>query len=300
MSVLSRFRLPQIASGFLLASCLVLPAQIAASADALKERPLSTSVIQSGHSLTDPILEPLRQLVRKSGLYGAVIDQSTIPGSPMSWRWNNAPQYGQPDAKGDIGNYELLVLTEGVSMSLTLTSHNSDDFALRFFENAWKNGNNGAGAETILYASWVHITSGPDFENPYQDPEGKIPFRERLPLEMARWKEVQDHVNANRPAGSPEMQMIPGPLIMAQAYDDIAEGLVPGLSDISDLFLDDIHVNDKGSYLMALAHYMVIYGKDPRGLPVNIGQAASPTRQQAVWMQNLVWSVVSDYMAQSG
>ncbi|MEX0279107.1 MAG: hypothetical protein AB3N19_16420 [Ruegeria sp.] len=271
-----------------------------AGADALKERPFKTRVIQSGHSLTDPVFEPLESFVRVSGFRGAQIDKSTIPGAPMSWRWDHEPGYGLPDAKSDIGDYDLLVLTEGVSMSLTLPHHRSDEMALKWFNNTWENGNNGEGAETILYASWVHVTSGPEFENPYVDPEGNIPFRERMPLEMERWQYVRDYVNENRPQGSPPMQMIPGPLIMAQAYDDIKAGKAPGLTDIKELFSDDIHVNGKGAYLISLAHFMVIYGKDPRTLPPSSGRDGSPTREQAIWMQELVWDVVSEYVAKHG
>ena len=55
-----------------------------------ERRPLTLRVIQSGHSLTDPIPDPLRALVVAAGHRGVVIDRSTIPGSPMDWRWNNA------------------------------------------------------------------------------------------------------------------------------------------------------------------------------------------------------------------
>lgn len=257
--------------------------------------PLTTKIVQSGHSLTDPVFTPLKGLVTAAGNRGAVIDQSTIPGSPMDWRWNHAPCCGAPHAREDIGNYELLVTTERVSLSGTLPWHNSPDEALRWFTHAWTEGNGGKGAETILYATWVDIDSGPDAENPNNDSDGNIPFRERLPREMGMWEQIQDHVNANRPEGSPPMRMIPGPLLMAAMYDAIEAGEAPGLSDISDLFLDKIHVNDLGAYFIALAHFAVIYERDPRGLPNRLGMQTSPTPEQARWMQELVWKVVTEY-----
>jgi hypothetical protein len=257
--------------------------------------PLTTKVIQSGHSLTDPIFEPLRAMVVASGNRGVVITRSTIPGSPMDWRWNNESGNGPDDARKDIGKYELLVTTERVSLSGTFPWHNSPDEALRWFTHAWTEGNGGDGAETILYATWVDIDSGPDAENPYNDPDGHIPFRERLPREMGMWEQIQDHVNANRPEGSPPMRMIPGPLLMAALYDAIDAGEAPGFTDISDLFLDTIHVNDLGAYFIALAHFAVIYERDPRGLPNRLGMPTSPTRDQAEWMQELVWKVVTEY-----
>lgn len=255
-----------------------------------QERPLNQRVIQSGHSLTDGIFEPLRAMVRYAGSPTVVIDKSTIPGSPMEMRWEQAPGYGQPDAKSDIANYDTLVLTERVPLSSTLPWHNSIEQSLLWFENSWENGNQGKGAETILYATWVDIDSGPNTQFPWNDPEKFTPFRERLDLEMVRWQSMLDYTNENRPVGSPEMRMIPGPLLMAAIYDEIEAGNAPGLDDFSDLFEDMIHLNPLGNYYIALAHFAVIYGRDPRGMQ-NMGGA---TPEQARFMQDLVWKVLSE------
>jgi hypothetical protein len=255
-----------------------------------QERPLTQRVIQSGHSLTDGVLPPLATLVKLAGNPSVVMDKSTIPGSPMEIRWREAPGFDAPDARHDIADYDTLVLTERASLSNTMPFHNSLEQALLWFENAWTNGNGGNGAETILYATWVDIESGPDFDNPHKDSEGNIPFRQRLDLEMARWEEMRTYVNENRPEGSPEMRMIPGPLLMAAIYDDIAAGSAPGLTDISDLFADTIHLNNLGDYYIALAHFAVIYGRDPRGLQNLDGV----TPEQARYMQDMVWKVLSE------
>jgi hypothetical protein len=271
-------------------SCAVLGLLLMwASGLLAQERQLTQRVIQSGHSLTDGILSPLREMVKLAGNGAAVIDKATGAGSPIEWRWHKRLGGGQPDARYDIKNYDTLVLTERVSLSNTLTFHGSTDYALRFFTNAWDNGNDGKGAETILYATWVDVRSGPDFENPYKDAEGHIAFRDRLPLEMERWEVILDYVNENRPDGSPQMRMIPGPQLMAAIYDEIEVGNAPRLADITDLFHDNIHLNALGNYYIALAHFAVIYDRDPRGVQ-NLGGA---TPEQARWMQELVWSVLS-------
>ena len=252
-----------------------------------QETPLTQRVIQSGHSLTDGIIEPLREMVSLSGNPAAVVDKSTIPGSPMEIRWKNAPGYGQPNARHDIADYDTLVLTERVPLEGAMLYHDSLGVAQRWFTKAWAEGNDGNGAETVLYATWVSIDSGPNSDN--DEREGNITFRERLPLEMARWEAIRAHVNDNRPDGSPEMRMIPGPMLMAAIYDEIAAGRAPGLTKISDLFTDDIHTNGLGNYYIALAHFAVIYGRDPRGMQ-NLG---GTTPAQARWMQDLVWRVLS-------
>lgn len=268
-------------------------------AQAAQGRPFSTRVIQSGHSLTDPIVPVLDALVARAGgqqARGRVIARSTIPGSPMDWRWNHRNEY-LPDARHEIADYDLLVITERVPLSGTVPWHDSENMALRWFEHALANGADGAGAECILYATWVDTDSGSDTEGSSNDPDGHLTFRERLPREMDSWQAIADHVNAARPEGSAPMPMIPGPLIMAAAYDAITAGRAPGLTRIEDLFRDTIHVNDLGAYLIALAHFAVIYGQDPRDLSGGLGGHDVPHEETADWMKQLVHTVLQDYSA---
>lgn len=271
--------------------CIVM-GQFAAPASAA-ERDLNARVIQSGHSLTDPIPPILKRMVNWAGGKDARIALSSTPGSPMEWRWEHPT--ARPDARLDIAEYEVMVQTERVPLSNTLPWHSSEKFALQWFNHAWTKGNDGKGAQTILYATWVDIDSGPNSSNPYNDPEGNIPWRERLPLEIARWEQIADYVNANRPAGSPVMPVIPGTQIMAAIYDGIADGSAPVLKDISDLFDDNIHINDIGAYAISLAHYAVIYGRDPRGVPADVGQPNPPSQELARWLQDIVWKTVTEY-----
>ena len=260
-------------------------------------RPFSARIVQSGHSLTDPIVPMLDAMVAAVGrdaARGRVIDRSTVPGSPMDWRWNNSRDSG-PDARHDIARYDLLVITERVPLSNTMPWHDSEAMGLRWFTHAWQEGRDGQGAQTVLYATWVHTDSGPDFENPHDDPEGHMPFRERLPREMANWQAIADHVNARRPEDAPPMRVIPGPLIMAAVHDAIEAGRAPGVSRLEDLFSDTIHLSDAGTYLIALAHFAVIYGRDPREVPDGLGRHTVPAPRTAAWMKDLVHGVLRDY-----
>lgn len=280
-----------------LAGLAALPALAAAPLRAEPvERPFNLRMVMSGHSLTDPIPRPLETLVKAAGgaqARGMVIDQSTIPGSPAEHRWKTNP-IDPVDARRDIANYDLLVLTERVPVRATLQWHGSDKIALTWFEHAWKNGRGGKGAETVLYASWISLQSGvPSKWDTTED--NKLGFRARLDVEMGAWQQIVDYVNANRPEGSPPMRMIPGPLIMAAVWDAIQAGTAPGLTDMQELFEDDIHINLKGSYLIAVAHYAVIYGRDPRGIPNLRGEPGWPTNEQADWMKALVWDICRAY-----
>lgn len=282
-----------------LAGMVALPALGSESlADAARERPFNLRVVMSGHSLTDPIQVPLIAMVQAAGgaaSDGMAIDRSTIPGSPMEIRWNNSMNL-EIDARRDIANYDLLVLTERVTVLATIQWHDSLGMALTWVKHAWENGNDGKGAQTVLYASWITLDSGPDRQIEGNDtPEGLLPFRERLDVEMVHWQEIADHVNGNRPNGCPLVQMIPGPKIMARVYDEIAAGTAPGLKTITDIFEDDIHVNPKGAFLISLAHFAVIYGRDPRIIPPLKGEPGWPSAAQQEWMKALVWDVVRAY-----
>ena len=267
----------------------------AAGADTL--RPMNARVVMSGHSLTDPIELPLITLVRAVGgkeALGFAIDRSTVPGSTLEYRWQ--PEIDLPiDAQRDIANYDVLVLTERVPVRSAMAYHKTSDYALKWTEHAWSNGGKGRGAETILYATWIDVKSGPGNTDEWDSDEKTIPFRERLDLEMGTWQEIADHVNGNRSAGTPPMLVIPGPKIMAAVYDAIAAGTAPGFSKVADVFEDTIHVNAKGGFLMALAHLAVIYRRDPREIPALKGDPGWPTPDQAAWMKDLVWNVLSTY-----
>lgn len=270
----------------------------AGSASAAASRPFSARVVQSGHSLTDPVVPVLEAMVARAGgaaARGGVVVRSTIPGSPMDWRWSHAVTSPQ-DARHGIAGFDVLVITERAPLSGTIAWHDSHAMALRWFIHALSEGAGGAGSETILYATWVNTDSGPRFANPANDPDGHLHFRERLPREMAHWQSIADHVNRHRPAGAPPLRVIPGPLLMAAVYDAIAARQAPGLTRVEDLFSDVIHLNGFGAYLVALAHFAVIYGRDPRSLGgALLGRVEVPPPETAAWMQQTVHEVLRDY-----
>ncbi|WP_333816185.1 hypothetical protein [Tabrizicola sp.] len=276
-----------------LAGLAALPALSGAGLAGPVEQPFSLRVIMSGHSLTDPIPAPLARMVAAAGgLQDPPIENSTVPGSTMKYRWQpDSPMV--IDARRIIGDYDRLILTERVPVRSAITWEETEKYALTWFEHAWKHGNGGRGAETILYASWVGIGSGPGNTDPYDMPdEGQIPFRERLDLELGSWREVVAFVNGKRPKGSPRMRLIPGPKIMASIFDAIAAGTAPGLTAMQDLFEDNIHPNRKGAYPIALAHFAVIYGRNPQSVPTLRGEEGWPSPDQQDWMKSLVWDVL--------
>ena len=280
----------------LLAFAFPLPGAGAEQLPPRTASPLDVMQIHSGHSLTDSYMAwpaPGR-LVLATKLRSRVnphdtIAKSTIPGSPMSWRWTHAS--GTPDAKAEIGNYELLVTTESVPLRVGPASFKRGtlDWIDKWIDHAWKQGNSGQGAEVMLYSTWVSWQNG-------KGDEADIPFRKRLDIDGGRWEQMQDHANAIRPAGMPPIYMIPGHRMMMRIYDDIEASRAPEMTHISDVFKDDIHPNAAGQYAIACLVYAVIYQRDPRELPNKLAREHDTfTSSQAQYFKTIAWEIATGY-----
>ena len=133
---------------------------------------LDVKQIHSGHSLTDPLfINPWPgQYVNLITLLRGVwanddIGKSTIPGSPMFWRWDNEHTVS-PSARYDIADWQVLIITEGVPL---WDINISNQYFSLYVNNAWENGNQGNGAPTLLWTTWTNIdnTDGPWCETLY-------------------------------------------------------------------------------------------------------------------------------------
>lgn len=62
------------------------------------------------------------------------------------------------------------------------------------------------------------------------------------------------------------MWMFPGHTWMIRVFDDIQAGLVPGITNISQLFKDEIHPNNTGAYGLSVFMHTMMYQNDARTL----------------------------------
>jgi hypothetical protein len=261
--------------------------------------PLTVKQIHSGHSLTDPLFNPWPGQYRFL-IYDILegefdnLGKSTIPGSSLNYRWENPPNYG-PDARHEINDWELLIITERVP--LLYEGGSTQDWYINgiveqrenlslFVNNSWNNGDGGNGAPTLLWTTWTNI----------DDSDG--PWREMLNVQGEEWEKMQDHANENRPDGAPPVYIIPGHKMMARIYDDIELNLVPGITDISQFFSDNIHLNEYGQYAAAMIHYACTYNTSPVGL-TNIllpdTPELCPSLELATYLQTIIWEEVTNY-----
>ena len=261
--------------------------------------------IHSGHSLTDPLFHPWPGQYRflltvELNTNWDNLGKSTIPGSPLHWRWNNGGDV-TPDARSDIADWELLCITEGVPLFIESPDMQSwereglesqREYLSLFVNNAWNNGDNGNGAATLLWTTWTNI----------DDSDG--PWRPLLDAYEEEWENMQDYANENRPEGAPPVYLIPGHRMMARLYDDIQLDLVPGIDSLPQFFEDNIHLNHLGAYAMAMIHYACLYNESPVGLPANLhydlDNETHPSNELALYLQTMIWEVVTGYSERTG
>lgn len=74
-------------------------------------------------------------MVRATGWRGETIGKSTIPGNPMDVRWIGRQGNGQPGARHDIADYDMLILKELVSVNFTIQWHNTLGQAQTWFNH---------------------------------------------------------------------------------------------------------------------------------------------------------------------
>lgn len=66
-------------------------------------------------------------------------------------------------------------------------------------------------------------------------------------------------------SGSKKVLMIPNGSVFEEIDKRIRAGSFSSLGSIWDCFSDECHLNDKGSFIVAMTCYAVIYRRDPRG-----------------------------------
>lgn len=191
---------------------------------------------------------------------------------------------GEGKARIQTGRYDTLVITESNGHTRT-EGDETVDYATRLCRLARKANPN---IRIFLYANWLDRK---EFANDEA-------WRAQTDRDIKWWERVAQRVNAD--LDGPDLLVIPGGPILVAVTREAAAGRLPGLS-VNDLFRegDGVHVNDRGFYVIALAHYTALFRDTPIGLPVETqtedGPAETLSPDNAARIQQIVWDKLKGY-----
>jgi len=243
-----------------------------------------------GHSLIGPDLPTMVDAGLDRMEAPAVVEAQIINGAPLAFNWDNSAAAEGVDGRAELatGQVSTLILTEAIPLAGQVQWNDSAG-AVAKWADAARAAN--PDATVYVYETWHSLASGSGAVIP-DDPGGDVPWRQRIDDDLPLWLAV---------AGD-RAQVIPAGQAMGLLADEIAAGRVPGMTDIRDVFADDIHPNGKGLYFIAMVHLAVLTGETPEGLPPKLTRGwlsrdAVITDDQAAAFQRIAWAAVQGFDA---
>ena len=261
---------------------------------------LLTNVLFVGHSLVGPTLPALIEAALQQMDTPSVVQAQIINGASLAYNWDHAADAEGVDARQLLTDHgtDVLILTETQPFAANVIwSHTAENIA-KFTALAVETNPD---TRVYLYETWPSLKSGPGVVIDGDEGAG-IAWRERLALDLPLW---QGAVTDAATLSGHKIDLIPAGQAMGHLADQIAQGAVPGLSRIEDVFSDDIHPNGKGLYFLAMLHAGVITGRSPQGLPAKLTRAwtsrdAVITDEQARALQRIAWESLQSYVSSPG
>ncbi|NEK21222.1 hypothetical protein GV827_02235 [Sulfitobacter sp. JBTF-M27] len=256
------------------------------------------SVLMVGHSLFGTTGPTMLEQALLAGTGDARVQAQIINGAPLRYNWNESDTAEGVDARIILpeGGVTHLILTEAIPLANHVTWSETDVFAQAFAGLA-----SAANPEVHIYVqeTWHSLKSGTGQTVEYDD-KADIPWRARLDQDLPVWEGIVSEVAAGSRSVAANVSLIPAGQALALLSDEIAAGKVPALSGISDLFDDDIHLNDAGHYFVTMVQYATLTGLDPLGLPRDFKDSfgksfETPDEDLARVFQRIAWAAVQAY-----
>ncbi|MFO1137958.1 MAG: hypothetical protein U1E41_02605 [Paracoccus sp. (in: a-proteobacteria)] len=223
--------------------------------------------------------------------WGATLRAHYEPGVEIAGfdQENATPKYRDVRQALASRDYDAFVMTEMMRLSDAIKYHQTREYAAKWAAEAVRADPD---IQIFVYESWHALDDGPD-------------WLARLPGDLDSMWKPELLWPAARAARRP-VWLIPVGQVMARLVAEAeSQGGIAELKSRKDLFAttpegaqDPIHPSDLGTYLVALTHYAVLYGKSPVGLPRELlradgSPAVAPSPELARRMQEIVWEVVT-------
>lgn len=243
-------------------------------------------VLMVGHSLFGGTVGTLTESALREMSGPSVVETQIINGASLAYNWDQSANAEGVDARARLATRpaDVLILTEAIPVAGHVQWSDTAGNVARF---AALGREANPEVRVYLFEGWPSRTSGPGADT-RDDPDANLPWRERLVKDLPLWQD----------AAGDGVQIIPAGQALAQLEDEITAGRVPGIDDLDALFSDDIHLNGKGQYFVAMVIASAVAGKSPEGLPAKLTRAwtsrdAVLTDEQAIALQTIAWAAVS-------
>lgn len=253
----------------------------------------AASVYFIGNSVTDTVrYVGLRKMAESRG-HTQPWGRQMIPGAPLQWLWDHPsdgfqePPYGYPT--NALPNYDW----DFLSLQPFDRSLESDlDHIQRFVGLADARTYNRNNMRILVYARW-----------PRQDDASQPAPRDFDTLWLRSFSGTGSNPNEAKAFfeslaqavrgvyGSERVFMVPVGHAMYELNQKMKAGLVPGYTNIFQIYADGIHLNNVGAYLTACVYYAVLYRDSPVGLTVPSEYGSIPAALVEV-IQQTVWDTV--------
>lgn len=261
---------------------LVLLGMVALAASAAPPR-----TYHIGNSLTDTLDTWLPAVAR--GI-GKEIDfhRTTIPGAPTDWLWDHpGGSFGEADYRIFLAETAIDHLFTQPFAGHDRSLDNETEHSLKFLDLARKRNPN---VKHWVYAQWPDLK----WNDAWAQGRGAVAGLNLKPA--TSWDEaVMNHLAYHEAlarkleeADGKERNVVPAGLALLNLKRELG-----GDDFFAAHFSDDIHLADRGRYMVALVVYAVIFGEKPADR--SAFERAGLTPEQAAIYQRVAWETVVGY-----
>jgi hypothetical protein len=257
-----------------------------------------------GNSVTDTIrYDSLAKLAKSRGRT-LTWGRDMIPGAPLSWLWEHPKDGFQKESFGlyprALTEYSWEVLSldpfdrhlDGNDGDLAM-ARNFIDLALRRSPDV----------QVYVYSRWPR-------KDKAKDGNLTLDYKTKwLRKYTGRWdgtEETRDYFErvvaglrkAYEGKAKPVL-IVPVGDVLLELHERMRLGKVPDFTDIAEVYVDGIHFNNVGSYIVGLTFYTTLFLDEPRGMTADAyNEKLDPKhdrlidRKLATAIQDAVWTVV--------
>ena len=271
-----------------------------------------TSIYFIGNSVTDTVQYDKFLAMARAAESEVEIGRHTIPGSPLSWTWEHPDGGSWSEEHGPFlkalssRSWNVLSL-QPFDRQLDGDADSDAVMGANFIREALK-GTPEKELRVLVYSRWPRRDDenastfygrsfGDQWDRQYVNPsyDGANETRDYFEQVLENWRSQFPGL---------QIDLVPVGDVLARLDEKIAEGKVPEIQAITDLYSDSIHFDRKdppgyvGSYIVALTFYSTIFGQSPEG-DETFTHWGIENPDLARALQETVWEVVSSH-PQSG